>query len=97
MVTLVHENLRLIAKTHALYPSICPMRTAVSFFIAKKVTKKSSSKKGDCCASFILVSKYIFYRFDYQGVTFNFLHDDRRTFDSSFTIACFLNKIIRIA
>jgi len=63
---------------------------ADTFCIAQKVSKNASSKKGDCKASFILKSKCFFNRIDLMVLKFE-RNCDRRTFDFSFTIACFLN------
>jgi len=63
-----------------------------TFCIAQKVSKNASSKKGDCIASFILKSKCFFYRRGLVVLKFE-SNCDRRTFDFSFTIACFLNEM----
>ena len=98
----MRRNLRNTLKSFALYLNICPMRAAFTFFPVKKSKQPACSESGKkrpvqkkaiakhrafpsqnaFSIALIIIGLFLIF---YKG--------DRRTFDSSFTIACFLNNI----
>jgi hypothetical protein len=88
----MHGNFYKTPESFALHLNFCPMRAAFTFFPVKKskqkrpVQKKAIAKHrafpSQNAFSIALIIVCLFLIF-YIG--------DRRTFDSSFTIACFLN------
>jgi hypothetical protein len=91
---LMHRNLHNTLKSFALHLNICPMRAAFTFFPVKKSKQKRPVQKKAIAKHRAFPSQNAFsIALIIISLILTFYEGDRRTFDSSFTIACFLNDI----